>query len=363
MKYIKGLIVVLIAAVLVVGAVRLVKKKKAEEAKIEAAKTYKIAVDFMKLKSKKFTLGLPYLATVEGDNRAVVSTKVAGRILKIVKSGERVKKGDVLVRIDDGELKSKLEALKLSINSIRINLSAKKIVLKNALLTHKRTKELLDVKGASIEQYQNEEDKITLLKAAIASLKSSMAINRAKMDEIKNLISYTVIKAPFDGVISKANATVSDMAMPGKPLLFLQALKGNYLVAALPNSIKAKEVVYNGKSYPLISLHSTVNGLEKYKVTANVKESIGSRVDIKVKTFDGEAVFLPLNALLQIGGKSYIFVIDKDVAKPVSVKLLADGEEGYAIDKKYEGKKVALAKPDIFLKLLAGTKIKLGVKN
>ncbi len=363
MKFLKGLIVVLIAAVLVVGGIRLVKKKKAEEARIEAAKTYKVVVDSMKLKSKIFSLSLPYLATVASDNRAVISTKVAGRILKIVKSGEKVKKGDILVKIDDSELKSKLEALRLSINSIRINLSAKKIVLKNALLTHKRTKELLDVKGASIEQYQNEEDKITLLKASIASLKSNIAINKAKIDEIKNLLSYTVIKAPFDGVVSKTNATILDMAMPGKPLAFLQALKGNYLVVALPDSVKAKEILYEGKSYPLISLHSTVNGLEKYKVLAKVKESIGSRVNVKVKTFDGDGVWLPLNALLQINNKSYIFVIDKDVAKPVGVKLLADGEEGYAIDKKYEGKKVVLAKPDIFLKLLAGTRIELRIKS
>ncbi len=359
MKFLKAMVWILIALLLVFGAIKLIKRKKAQEAKMEAKKEYKIVVDTLKLKTSDITLTLPYLSTVMSDESANISTKVAGRILQIPKSGDRVKKGEVIVKIDDNELRDKLNALKLSKESIKININAKKILLKNAILTHKRTKKLLDVQGASIEQYQNEEDKIELLKAGISSLKSSLKVTDAKIKELENLITYTTIKAPFDGVVSQVYATIGDMAMPGKPIIKLQG-KSRYLLVALPSNIKTKTILYKGKRYALKPLDKTINSLPAYRVDANIKAKVGQRVEIRVVAFEGKGVLIPQTALLQNGDKDYIFVVNEDKAIQKEVKVLGSGEEGVAIDAKYDGLNVVVAKPDIFLKLVSGVKIKIG---
>ncbi len=357
MKYIKGLIWILIAVALVVGAVVLVKRKKDEMAKIASEKVYKIVVNTMTLKKENITLTLPYLATIQSNNNVVISTKVTGRILSIVKTGDKVKKGQSIVKIDDNDLKAKLDELKLNINSININIDAKKLILENALQTHKRTKELLDVKGASIEQYQNEQDKIATIKAGIDVLYSNLKIIKAKMRGIENLLGYANLKAPFSGVVSKAFANSGDMAMPGRPLISLQSAKGKFLLLNLPSSQKVKEIIYDGKKYKTIALHSTFNGLDQYKVPIVTNANIGERVNIKVVTFSGLGIKIPLNALLQIGSKDYIFLAQNGAALQTPVSLIASGEEGFVINK-YNNKKIVLAKPDIFLKLISGLKIK-----
>ncbi len=358
MKYLKSLIWVLVAVLLVVGAVVAVKKKKEKEAKIASAKVYKINVNTLKLKESKVVLTLPYLATVESSKDAKIVTKLSGRVIKILKTGDRVKKGEVVAKIDDSELLSKLQALKLGINSLKLNEDAKKLILKNLLLTHKRTKELLDVKGASIEQYQNEEDKIALTKAGIKTLQSSIEINQAKIKELQNLISYATLKSPTDGTVSKTFITKGEVSMPGHPMLSISSNEGKYLLLNLPATQKIDGVVYNGKIYKAKSLNSSFNALNQYRVNAKIFQNSGDRVGIKVVVFDEKGVKVPVSGVLQNGGNNYIFIVNKDRAIQTKIKVLASGEEGLVIPSSYKGKTIVLAKPDIFLKLISGLRIK-----
>ncbi|NPA73144.1 MAG: biotin/lipoyl-binding protein [Epsilonproteobacteria bacterium] len=358
MKYLKAVIWIALAVGLVLFAVKTVKKKKAQEAKIASAKVYKIKVKTMTLKKDRVILTLPYLATVQSSSDAKISTKVAGRILKILKTGDKVKKGEIVAKLDDKELQDKIEALKLAINSTKINIDAKKLSLKNLISTHKRTKELLDVRGASIEQYQNEEDKIALTRASIKTLQSNLKINRSKISELETLIGYCTLRSPIDGTVYKATATQGEVAMPGQPLLYIAGENGKYLLINMPSNRKLKEIIFQGKTYQVQSLNSTFNGLVQYKADVDTAKSKGEKVDIKAVVFDKEAVKVPLSGVLQNGGENYIFIVNKDSALQTKVKILASGEEGLAIESGYEGKKIILAKPDIFLKLISGIKIK-----
>ncbi len=359
MKYIKGLIWIIIAVVLVIIGVRAVQKKKAEEARISMAKTYKINVSALKLKKNRVILTLPYLATVKSDKDIIISTKVAERVLSSLKAGDKVKKGEIVLRLDDSSLQEKLQALELSMNSLKDNIDAKKIVLKNLLLTHKRTKELLDVKGASIEQYQGEADKIALTKAGIKALQNNVSIIKTKIKEIKNLISYAIIKSPINGRVSASFVNAGEMAMPGHPLLKIANQNGKYLAIALPPSQKIQGIIYNGKTYHVVPLNETIHGLDLYRANIKTDANEGERVDIKVIVFDNEAVEVPLNGILQIGNKNYIFIVNNDKAVQTKVKILSSGEEGFAIGDKFVGKKIVLAKPDLFLKIIGGVGIKV----
>lgn len=359
MKYIKGLIWTAIAVILVIVGVKAVQKKKAEEAHIGTAKTYKINVSALKLKKDRVILTLPYLATVKSDKDVTVSTKVAERILSSLKAGDKVKKGEIVLRLDDSSLQENLQALKLSINSLKDNIDAKKIVLKNLLLTHKRTKELLDVKGASIEQYQGEADKIALTKAGIKALQNNISISKTKIKEIKNLISYTIIKSPINGRVSASFVSAGEMAMPGHPLLKIANQNGKYLALTLPPSQKIQGIIYNGKKYHVVPLNETINGLDLYRANIKTDANEGERVDIKVIVFDDEAVKIPLNGILQMGDNNYIFIVNNDKAIQTKVKILSSGEEGFAVSAKFDGKEIVLAKPDLFLKFIGGVGIKV----
>jgi len=358
MRYIKNLVWVLIAVALVVVAVNAVKKKKALEASRLVAKEYKINVDTLTLVKEHSLLTLPYLAIVMNDNDGDIATKISSRVTYIKKIGTSVKKGEMLVKLDDTDLKAKLQALTIGINSLGINKKAQEEVLSNLFLIHKRTKELLDVKGASLEEYQNEESKISLTKAKVQTLRGEIKINTAKIKELKNLIKYATLKANTDGIVSKTFVSKGEVAMAGHPILSISSEAGKYLLINLPQTQDIKEILYNQKVYAVTPLYSTINGLKQYKAEVNCLESVGEKVDIQVVVYDDIGIKVPLDAILQTNSKNYIFIVQQGKAIQEEIEVVCSAQEGYIIDSKYENKKIVLAKPDIFLKLISGLEIK-----
>jgi multidrug efflux pump subunit AcrA (membrane-fusion protein) len=347
---------ILIIAGLVIGAVKLVKKRKAEEAKLATAKIYPIVVKTTQPKQQA-TLTYPYLALVKNDSFVTVTTKFAGKIKCIAKTGGYVIKGDVVARIDDTNLKAKLKAINEKINSIKTKINAQNIALKNLIATHKRTKALLDVKMASIEQYQAEETKLASLRAQITADKNTLKSLKAQKAAILNDLKYTEIKSPIDGIIASKFVNKGENAFPGKPLLTIASNNGNYLFVTVPDNFKT--AIYKNKMYNLIPLYSTFNGVPAYKIDVNDKNLIlGEKVRVKIVSFSGNATILPYDAILSINGKNYVFIPNGNHAQIKEVHILAQGTEGVAV-KENINSPVIVAKPDILLRIKAGYPIKV----
>ena len=65
------------------------------------------------------------------------------------------------------------------------------------------------------------------------------------------------------------------------------------------------------------------------------------------------------NGILSLNNKNYIFIVDGTKAIAKEVKIVASGVEGVVIDGIKSNQKYVVAKPDILLKLLNGTSIKI----
>jgi len=327
----RGLILLAIAA-LVVGGMLLVKAKKAKEAQTPLPKHYAMVVKTMVAKPSEVRLTLPYLAQVQNDDNVVLSSRMSARVVSIRKSGEAVKQGEVLAKLDTEELQA--------------NIGSVRIALENLLKTHKRTKALYRVKGASIEQLQKEESNIAAL--------------QAKLKALENQMSYATLVSPVSGVIAKAYESEGSIAMPGKPLLSISATKGFSLLVRLPDDIKPDAVIFQGRQYQLQALGSTYQGLNEYKAYIDAAHlSAGETTEIRVVLFDGQATKLPFDAILDRNGKSYVLAVKKDRAVPKEVHIVQKGEEGVVIKEDLSKEKIVVAKPDILLKLLTGISVKV----
>jgi len=333
----KGLkigIAAIVAAALVIGGVRLVKAKRAQESKEVPAKVYPVVVQTMVPHKGTAQLTLPYLAEAHNETDVTLSSRIASRVEQIVKSGTAVKKGQVVATLDTTDLTANIEALKVSLN--------------NALKSHARTEALYKVKGASIEQLQKEQSQIASLKA--------------KLKAAENQLSYATIVSPIDGTVAKAMAAAGDVAMPGKPLLQISADTGFSLLVRTPKTITPKAVFFGGKSYALHPLGSTLRGLKEYKAFVNDKRGLssGERVEVNVVIYDAkDAIMLPFDALLDRDGKSYVLEVQKNHAKAVMVHIVQSGEQGVVVKEKLAGKKIIIAKPDVLLKLTSGYTLKV----
>jgi len=349
---VKTLLFLLIAAGLVLGGLRLVKARKAKEAATPPAKEYAVFIRTMKAQKSDVTLTLPYIALSRNDNDTLIASKISARVQEIRRAGERVKKGEILVRLDDRALRSELAALEHAIASARDELAAARKSLENLRRIHRRTAGLLKLQGASEEQYQNEAVKLSNTQAQIAAIRAKIAKLQADRVTLEDTLSYTRIHAPIDGTVSESMASVGDLAMPGKALLKISAIRGSWLLVRLPDSAPAIE--YRGRRIPLRPLHSTFNGLNEFRADLESFLPAGNRVPIRVVRYQGPGVLLPTDALLNANGRDLIFRIEGEKASPEAVKILASGEEGVLVPEGLAGSNVAVAKPDILLRLLSG---------
>ncbi len=112
--------------------------------------------------------------TVISDMEAQLKPEVSGRVVKISFSeGKSVRKGQLLVKLNDTDLQAQLRKIK-----IQLKLLADKEV---------RLKKLLQINGASQEEYDNN----------FSQLEST----KADIDLLQAQIDKTEIRAPFDGIV------------------------------------------------------------------------------------------------------------------------------------------------------------------
>jgi multidrug efflux pump subunit AcrA (membrane-fusion protein) len=343
----KTLIWTVVIILVIIAGILAVKRAKKREANLPPAKMYSIVVSTIKPALKQVRLTLPYLAETQNDKDVKLASKIAGRITSIKPSGTTVKKGEIIARIDDTSIRS-------NISSVRAQLKAQQTALENLQSTHERTLKLLEAKGASIEQSQMEESKIAGLVSKVESLKQ-------KLNELNNMLTYAVITSPVNGRISKTMVNLGDMAMPGHPVAGISADNGFFLMVRVPDDLKITGVLLDGKEYDATPLNSTFHGLSEYKVyTDALNMTTGNRVTVDVIVYEGNAINLPFDAILNRNGKSYVLLVDGDKAALREVNIVQTGENGIVISNdEFAGQEIVVAKQDVLLKLSGGVSLKV----
>ncbi|WP_297323558.1 HlyD family secretion protein [uncultured Bartonella sp.] len=236
-------------------------------------------------------------AYVQGDI-ATIAPKVNGYIDDIpVETNHPVKKGDILFRLDDGDYKiafdeaeaklatqnrtlarieAQIEAAKTSLDEANAQKDAAKAVLTNADITLKRAKELnvgSFVAKSAVDNAQSAYDQavanVTRADAQIAAAAANIAVLEAQHDEsvseTKSLelardkarrdLDFTVLRAPFDGVIGNLAGKKGDFVVNGQRLAALVPVNAlyidaNYKETQLPS-------IYGGEK-----VHISVDGLD-----------------------------------------------------------------------------------------------------
>ncbi|MDD5160778.1 MAG: hypothetical protein PHI47_12040 [Sulfuricurvum sp.] len=351
----KKILTLLLVLALLVGAVVLVKKKMAANSATPAIEQYALSVKTFTPKEGNVTLSTPVLSLVKNDHDASLSAKSPASVLFILPAGTPVHKGEVVVRLDDRDLIAKKEALNSALSAAQNEEKAKALAIENEQESHKRTLQLLAVKGASIEQSQAEESRIALLGADLNGVKSKQSQIKSDMANVNAQLDYATLRAPVEGIVGETFAAVGDVAAPGKPLASIRATSGGYLWVRVALGTPAKTLLYENRRAPLRFLQNA-NGMDEYRADMAVNLPSGARIEAKMLTYEGSGVYLPREAVLLKEGKAYVLVVEGHGAKAHEISIVARGDEGFVASSVPSGS-LALAKSDILLKLLGGASL------
>jgi RND family efflux transporter MFP subunit len=145
-------------------------------------------------------------AIVEAVHQSTVSAQIAGRIVDIrFDVGDRVQKGDVIVRIDERAATQAQAASEAQLRSAEATLA-------NASAQFERARQLFAQKFISQAALDKAESDF---KAAESQMKAMLAgAGQAATER-----SFATVTAPYSGVVAARHVQLGEMATPGKPLM------------------------------------------------------------------------------------------------------------------------------------------------
>lgn len=183
----------LIAAVLLVAGCG--SKEEPVPAAVSAASQSAIQAAVVEIKPAQVPVRVEVTGQVMPIFQATLSSRIQGTIdTLLVREGARVSKGQTLLQLDNRDVQADLARATAEEENARTQL--------------KRMNALLTDEAVSRQEVENAS---RAFKVAEANRKAALA-----------QLSYTVVKAPFDGVITEKKVEAGELASPGQPLLKME---------------------------------------------------------------------------------------------------------------------------------------------
>jgi RND family efflux transporter MFP subunit len=160
-------------------------------------------------------------ATIEAVDQATLSAQTSGRVTKInFDTNDYVEVGSVLLEITNLE------------QGAQVNVAEAEVLRTEALynesqLTYQRYKRLYPQGAVSKGQLDQAEANANTNKQLVNAAK-------ANLKKTKESLDYTIIKAPFSGVVTKRYVEIGETITPGMPLFSGMSLKKLRAVTEVP---------------------------------------------------------------------------------------------------------------------------------
>jgi RND family efflux transporter MFP subunit len=152
---------------------------------------------------------------VTARRRATVSSKVTGKVVDIfVEEGKAVKKGQVLARLDDSQMRAGLNVARAQLTAARSAAAEDEARLREAERQYNRLTQLVKEKVVGRAEVETQEAAVESLKARIAMVKTQVEVAERQVTAQETDLADTVVRAPFDGVAVSKDAQPGEMISP-----------------------------------------------------------------------------------------------------------------------------------------------------
>jgi membrane fusion protein (multidrug efflux system) len=272
-----------------------------------------IPVRMMVVRTEKLSGKVNTVGTVLSDEEVEIRSQVSGQIQKIYfKEGARVKKGDILVKINDDELQAQL---------LRAN-SRQAIAQQQA----DRQRKLFEKQFVSEEEYNNAVNELNIVKAEVQLLKAQ--------------IEKTQIYAPFDGTIGLRFVSEGSYISPAAVITTLQDKSRVKIDFTIPEKyaeqikvgdrimfrVQTRPEVFEGRIYSMdAKIDQSTRTLRVRAYSPNPRGILlpGSFANIEVVLNERQALTIPSYALIpeMRGHKVFLYKTGKAVSQPVEIGI------------------------------------------
>jgi RND family efflux transporter MFP subunit len=240
-----------------------------------------------------------------------VSSRLMGAIISIeVREGDAVKQGQLLAAIDDSDIRQKVRAAEMGLETASSNRSL-------AEATYKRYAGMYSEKAVTAQEMDQ-------IEAAKKSADSEYLRARAMLMEAKTFLGYSRIASPITGHVTKKMADEGSMASPGMPLMTVES-DDNHIEASVDESLAGiiktdtpVEVLTSGKA-TRAHIKTIVPSVDPATRTFMIKVlpddqqlMSGQFVKIGLKLGKRRALTVPQSALINRGGLTGVYTVNPE---------------------------------------------------
>jgi RND family efflux transporter MFP subunit len=152
---------------------------------------------------------------VVARRRATVSSKVTGKVVEVnVEEGQAVRKGQVLARLDDSQIRSALSVAEAQLALSRRGAAEDEAKLREAELTRDRRAALVKEGVVGKAEFDTAQSQVESLQARIAYSLEQIQVAQSQVNARRTDLADMVVRAPFDGVAISKDAQPGEMISP-----------------------------------------------------------------------------------------------------------------------------------------------------
>jgi len=257
---------------------------------------------------------------VQADKNIEIRPELGGTVTQIlVKEGQKVKAGQLLVQLDDTEIKNKIDELNTQ--------------LALAITTFERQERLWNQKIGSEMQYLQ-------AKAQKESLENSLASLKTQNNKMK-------ISAPFSGIVDEIFPKNGELTNPQTPIIRLVNLDKVYVEADVTESYLPVVKIGTEAIVNFTSINKEVTSKiaqighyinpdnRSFKTRININNTDQSikpnlLADLKILDFKEEGIIIPSTLIQQDqNGNNYVFTVTMETNENKVVKSLVTVKKEY----------------------------------
>jgi membrane fusion protein, multidrug efflux system len=285
------------------------------------------AEDLIVVRSSALSSGPAITGSVQPERRADLQAEVSAVVLKVLKeNGDSVRRGDLLVRLDDTAIRDTLTAAEAAQH-------AAEHALEQGERQFQRMSTLRQTGVVTIEQLEDAETKRNTEQSDLEAARTRVVTARQQLDR-------TQVRAPFDGIVSERKVSAGDTAQLGKELLKVidpHSLRFEGLVSAdsIGEVKVGQRVMFRVHGF---ADHEFLGTITKINPAANATtrqvevlvsfddqtqrpEVSGLYAEGRVATRSTTALTIPATALVRDGDQAYAWRLGNGVLHKVSINV------------------------------------------
>lgn len=300
---------------------------KAEKQDTAAAPKLIIAPeDIMKVQSNALASGPVVTGSIQPERKADLRAEVSTIVLQVLKeNGDIVKRGDVLVRLDETSIRENL-------NSAEDNARSAALALDQADRALQRLKTLRASGMTSLQALDEAEVKVN-------AARSELSASRARASTARQQLQRTIVRAPFDGVVSERKVSAGDTAAVGKELVkvidptsmrFTGRVSADKIAQVrIGQPVSFRINGYGGQEFrgKVTRVDPAANDVTRQVevlvafADSNQPRVSGLYAEGNIESTTVNAITLPEGALVKAGDKSYAWRINGKTLKRVDLNI------------------------------------------